>query len=138
MHFPNGASDDFAKLAGQLPKREGYFDLYVHSNNRGTVLAQLGADGKTVEVADMLTIEKTLKAAGWDGKQPIRLISCRAGDPALGKQAAAQQVADFFGVKVLAPTEDIVLFENGAYVITNKAKVTPTTTPTGTWNEFGK
>ncbi len=137
-HFPNGASDDFARLAGQIPNKEGYFDLYIHTNNKGTVLAQLGAGGKSTEVADMLAIEKTMKAAGWDGKQPIRLIGCRAGDPALGKRAAAQQVADFFNMKVLAPTEDIVLFENGIYVITNKVRVTPTTPSTGSWVGFGK
>jgi hypothetical protein len=84
------------------------------------------------------TIRGEVQAGGWDGKQPIRLIACRAGDPALGNQAAAKQVADFFGVKVLAPTEDIVLFENGQYVITNKARVTSTTPSTGTWMEFGK
>lgn len=79
-----------------------------------------------------------MKERKWDGKQPIRLIACRAGDPALGKQAAAQKVADFFGVKVLAPTEDIVLFEEGRFVITNAENVKPTTKSTGVWKEFEK
>jgi hypothetical protein len=117
-------------------KMPGYFDLYVHTNNGGTVFAQFAKDGKSFEVADMLMIEKTLKAAGWNGKEPIRLIACRAGDPALGRQAVAQQIADFFGVKVRAPTEDVVLFKQGAYVITNKRNVRPDTKSTGTWKEF--
>ncbi len=86
----------------------------------------------------MLALEKTLRSNGWNGQQPIRLIACRAGDPALGKRAAAQQLTDFLGVKVLAPTEDIVLFKSGKYVITNKKRVNEWTKSTGTWKEFGK
>jgi hypothetical protein len=136
-YFPNGASDGFARFAGRIPSEEGFFDLYVHSQGRGTSFAQLGVDG-TVEVADMLAIEQSLLGSGWKPGQPIRVVSCRVGDPALGNQAAAQELADFLDVVVKAPTQDIVLFEDGTYVITNLAKVTPQTPSTGSWQEFRK
>jgi hypothetical protein len=139
-HFPRvGPTDKFAQYAGRIPRREGYFDLYIHSMNRGSVLAQIGTDGAR-EVADMTVVRKALKDAGWDGKQPIRLISCSAGDPMLKKRSAAFKLAEELGVKVLAPTEDITLFSDGRFVITNlpEEDVFPWTLNTGRWAEFGK
>jgi pantothenate kinase len=98
---------------------------------------------KEKEAADLLTIEKTLKESGWKKGQPIRLISCRTGDPKLGKQAAAHKLSEFLETKVLAPTEDIILFDGGHYVITNELEdggkeITRFTKSTGTWKLFGK
>src|SRR5690242_19676055 len=98
-HFPHAANDWFARCAGRIPREEGFFDLYIHSWGRGIYFAQLGLDG-TVEVAEMTAIEQTLVEASWKPGDPVRVVSCRAGDPALGSRAAAQQLADFLGVVV--------------------------------------
>ena len=130
--FPSGVQDDFLNAAGRIPNEAGYFDLYVHSRNAGTSF------GKSVlESADLLDVEKALLATGWKPGQPIRVISCRVGDPALGSRAAAKQLSDLLEVKIKAPTEDIIIYKDGTYAITNGPDLGPgRTRSTGTWTTY--
>jgi hypothetical protein len=78
-----------------------------------------------------------LQNSGWQTGQPVRLFSCGAGNPALGANAPAQQLANILGVEVQAPTEAIHLFKNGEFVINDVNKAYQgVSKSTGTWLTF--
>lgn len=122
---PLAGEDRFMELAGQVPQEPGVFDLYHHSMSEGIYACE--GEG---EVVELLTLEMLLIKAGWKRGQPIRLFSCKAGDPKLGDRALGQKLADFLRVRVKAPTEDVVLDEGGKYTISNQD---PAVRNTGTW-----
>lgn len=96
--------------------------------------------GKSIDAsADALPQE--LAAAGWDGKEPIALVSCRAGAPnGFADERAAEQLARKLpGVWVVATSSDVLRDKNGNVLATNLVEDTATGRPVpdlqhpGTW-----
>jgi hypothetical protein len=101
----------FAKEVAEYAKNvkgvDGFTDVFVHGTR----------DGKAFSVlhnGDWVTLDHR-QLATWLGKQgvsgDIRLISCYSG--MLGTGGAAQDLANKLGVKVMAPTNVILVHPNG-------------------------
>jgi len=127
-----GGVGGYAAVGAELPKNPflenaplmeaepGYFDLASHSYAKGTQLLEAVENSNPLGIEG--SIEKALTAAGWVEGQPIRLLSCSAGDPALGTQAFGQKLSSYLRVEVMAPASDITVFGDGSFVIaTGKA-----------------
>ena len=103
---PVFADDAFGKLASNLPKKEGYYDVVIH-----------GAP-KTVsffgERTDARTIAKILKLRNDYSGGPIRLLSCSTGK---GEDCFAQRLANELGVVVEAPDDVIWARSDKTYTI---------------------
>lgn len=140
-YFPGGVDpeDLFIKYARRVPTEGNYFDFYVHAQRAeggGLAFSRLSAEGALEEVS-AADLAIAVHDSGWKSGEPVRLFSCGVGDPALGANCPAQQLADLLGVDVKAPTQAIHLFENGDYVINNAQNATQGVTKnTGTWKIF--
>ena len=98
---PNGAyllANDEAGIASAMTinPKPGYFDVVAHGSPEGF---SLKISGKWVDVTPK-TMGDAIRKAGYKGG-PIRLVACDTGQTAEG---AAQQIADYFGETVEAPT----------------------------------
>jgi filamentous hemagglutinin len=77
----------------KIPGEEGYFDVIGHGTP--TTVSGMSAD----EVEQIIR-----QQPAWQG-QDVRLLSCSTGGcPVEGGAPIAQQLADFLGVGVKAPT----------------------------------
>jgi hypothetical protein len=119
-----------------MAREPGFFDLAAHSFNEGTQL--LGAvEGRVPTGLSVLEVERLLLANGWKG-EPIRLISCNAGNPAAGARAFANQLSEYLRVPVKAPTTDITVFANGSYCITPREASFGQASIQNAWVTFGQ
>jgi hypothetical protein len=135
---PELPKNPFLKNAPNIPPKPGYFDLVGHSSHKGTQFLGEVTGIDVPEVLGMDEIRRQLVARGWKG-QPIRLISCNAGNPELGANAIGYKVSEEFGVVVEAPASDITVFENGSYVIApGEAKSPLDPSIPNPWTTYGK
>jgi hypothetical protein len=106
--------DNLSRWMNNIPLDPGFFDVGVHGapdsvayQFRGWLGSRNMANWRIfshLEVADLI------KASGWDGISPIRLLSCSTGKLAGG---FAQDLADTLGVVVQAPNEIFWVGKNG-------------------------
>ncbi|SMC89988.1 NAD:arginine ADP-ribosyltransferase [Kibdelosporangium aridum] len=90
---------------------------------------------------DNVSIKDTadiIRAAGWDGKQPILLVGCQTGAKADG---VASQLARELGGEVTAPTKDAWVDERGNLFASSsqhdpKRDFRPGWPPNGEWKTF--
>lgn len=103
---PVFTADTYGKLAGNIPKKEGYYDIVMH----GTP--------KTVEFfgerTDVKTIAEILRKREDYTGTPVRLLSCSTGK---GKDCFAQRLANELKVDVEAPDDIIWARSDRKYTI---------------------
>jgi len=101
--FSNNAVQlEALRSAKNLKAIEGYHDVVVH----GTPTSVLGDVGEKLTAKQLA--DNILSKGQWDGKEAIRLVSCRtAAGP------FAQQLANELGVPVLAPLDYIRVSNSG-------------------------
>ncbi|MCG8919554.1 hypothetical protein L6E12_27650 [Actinokineospora sp. PR83] len=111
------------------------FTVDVHGNERHPRIGE-----RELSVRDTADI---IRSSQWDGKQPVRLISCRAGAADGG---FAAELARELGVPVTAPTRDAWVddrgrvFSSSAHHLpdarTGQYRVGPGWPPNGEWRTF--
>jgi hypothetical protein len=63
-----------------------------------------------------------IRANGWDGKSPIRLLSCSTGKL---PDEFAQNLADTLGVLVKAPNDLLWVWQDGRYLVAPRDAMDP-------------
>ena len=99
----------------------------------------LGAvEGNAPSALGLDEVAAHLTSNGWQG-EPIRLISCSAGDPALGANAFGAKLSSYLNVPVMAPASDITVFSEGSFVIGPGEAASPLTPSIANpWTVFGR
>lgn len=116
----------FGAYASQAAPEEGYVGVIIHTSADRQKFS-VCQNGSWVEV-DHRALANWLKSKGYDGKTPVRLISCGAGGT---DSRLAQDLANKLGVEVKAPSDTIWADKNGNLTIG------PTKdSNTGHWNQF--
>ena len=117
--------DPLWENAGKITPIEGYQDIICHGDQFGFVWKN--ADG-IESIISANEFAQILKDSPVYNEGPIRLVACEAGaDGAV----AAQAVANYLGVDVMAPTDLVHVFPDGHMVIGPNEW-----TNTGTWRLF--
>ncbi len=103
----------------KIKPRNGEYVLSMHTNgDKGFFAGKYAVKSKRRELFFSLEeIKKELIDSGWDEKTPIRFYGCAAGKY---KDGPAQQLANFLGVKVYAPTTDVYVDSNGKALLEEK------------------
>lgn len=101
-------TDKFGNFASRAAPIPGYTDVVIHGNLTGFALTPTGELLTPQAVAQLIQT-----SADYTGGA-IRLISCSTGAPGA---TAAQALATELGVNVLAPTNTVWAFANGALVV---------------------
>lgn len=116
-------SDHRINLADDVPAARlepvygGYLDLIMHGDAFGT---QAAVNGQRVDFTLDQTAQLIQGSPAWDGKLPIRLMSCSTG-----QAEYSQDLADTIGVPVYAP-DDILAVGGGTKVVLHD----------GSWRRF--
>ena len=103
---PIFTDDAFGKLAANIPKKEGCYDVVIHGAPKAVSFFGERTDAKTI--AEILKQRKDYNGG------PIRLLSCSTGK---GKDCFAQRLANELGVVVEAPDDVIWARSDKTYTI---------------------
>ena len=115
-------NDPLWKNADNIKPIDGYQDIVCHGDKFSLVFKN--ADGIEVNVSVQEFSEILKNSPVYEGK-PIRLISCETGaDGAI----SAQYLANYLGVEVIAPTDIVYVYPDGAMKIGKN--------DTGYWKTF--
>ncbi|MBS2535787.1 hypothetical protein KGQ20_23780 [Catenulispora sp. NF23] len=103
-------ADPLTQMMQKIKPIEGYFDVGAHGYPDAIGYQFRGALDNAVERNDLKNwlnlshdnLANLIRNNGWDGKSPIRLLSCSTGKAADG---FAQNLANKLGVPVLAPND---------------------------------
>ncbi|WP_157263297.1 fibronectin type III domain-containing protein [Pedobacter sp. R20-19] len=107
--------DDATLAAAKWIKPEiGWYDVVVHGT-ADNFMVYAGDKWVSITHRDLL---KYLMSKGYNGKIPIRLISCNTG---IFPDAIGKNLANKLGLNVKAPKGLITVFKDGSYEITNNA-----------------
>lgn len=103
---PIFTDDTFGKMASNLPKKDGYYDVIMHGAPKTVQIFGERTDAKTV--AEILRNRKDYKG------EPIRLLSCSTGK---GEDCFAQRLANELQVPIEAPNDIIWARSDKTYTI---------------------
>jgi RHS repeat-associated protein len=107
--------DKALRYVFRFPPKAGFFDVGVHGTPNS--VAWKDAQGKWTDLTPA-ELAARLRAAGWNGTDPIRLNSCNAGrDP----EGFAQQLARETGVVVEAPNRTLWAGRDGSSSVVDRA-----------------
>ncbi|OHV04665.1 hypothetical protein BKN37_08830 [Mycobacterium talmoniae] len=135
--FFDPADTTMRSAAGDVRPVAGEFTIDVHGDARG-VLVWDGA-GAEHRMGARGFAEVIRNSTGWDGRSPIRLLSCDTGR---GSQPFAAELARELGVPVSAPDRPVWTFPDGREpVVTGfergpNGELTPRIPPDGRWHRF--
>lgn len=96
------------KVLDSIPKKEGFFDFAAHGTPNAIGYGTTVADMSARELANIIRRNKDYHG------QKVRLLSCSTGATDDG---FAQQLANALGVEVEAPTDILLVWPNGTYII---------------------
>ncbi|WP_422085935.1 filamentous hemagglutinin N-terminal domain-containing protein [Variovorax sp.] len=119
-----GTDQDTIKAAQWLKPEPGYYDVVIHGNADTAMVLR---NGVWVNVDQRALATYIGKQADYSGG-PVRLASCSTGSCSTGY---AQDLANKLGVPVMAPTDLLFVYPNGAVVIGPNAY-----SNTGSWQVF--
>ena len=102
-------NDLFIGYSKNLPRDGRYFDVVIHGNADNTGIQLPNKEWITYDGKELATLIRSTKS-GWNGKKPLRLITCSGGHC---EKSWAQDLASALQVKVAAPTEKVWLGPNG-------------------------
>jgi hypothetical protein len=118
--------DLFGKYAARAEPVDGYHDVIIHGSEH-----DFGASPSAWKHGENISHRVLARLLANDSTYtsgPIRLLSCSTGAE---NATAAQNLANKLGVDVLAPTDTLWAFPDGALVVGPLADL-----PTGEWTRF--
>ncbi|MDY0907606.1 fibronectin type III domain-containing protein [Pedobacter sp. CFBP9032] len=110
-----GADDATLAAARWIKPESGWYDIVVHGTPDNFMVNIGSGNWVSITHRDLL---KYLISKGYNGKIPIRLISCNTG---IFPDAIGKNLANKLGLAVKAPKGLITVFEDGTYKISNNA-----------------
>ena len=119
-----GNDQDTIKAAQWLKPEPGYYDVVIHGNAETAMVLR---NGVWVNVDQRALATYIGKQTDYSGG-PVRLASCSTGSCSTGY---AQDLANKLGTTVMAPTDLLFVYPNGAVIIGPNAY-----TNTGSWQLF--
>lgn len=128
--FINNWNKSLIERIRKIKEIDGYTDIFVHGDEYSVVYEineKIEINVSASEFAEVLRVSPHYKGGN------IRLISCKTG---AGRGIVPSFLAKEFGVDVIAPTEDVNIFEDGTMILSNKKNVAKTTIETGKWLRF--
>jgi RHS repeat-associated protein len=110
----NAAGDSMFTHAAKRQDKDanGQYDVVAHGTPDGVQVKR--PDGTTETVNDPGVLSETMGRDGWNGTDPIRLMSCNTGRKANG---FAQRLADHTRVPVTAPTKPVFFDSIGRHSV---------------------
>jgi hypothetical protein len=123
------ASDQkMIELVRQVPGVKGAFLVDLHGDAAGP-----WDPGDPLSRLSVSDVHDLLIAAGWDGKQPVVLMSCDTARSSYAADLAAE-----LGVRVIAPTERVWQIGDRIFICgIDPATGLPDLSKPGHWQEFG-
>ena len=115
--------DELLEYTARVEPLEGYQDVACHGSPYSFV--NIDADGKEINIPVAEFAKILENSPGFEPGKPIRLLACETGK---GEGLPAQYLADYFGVEVMAPDEELIVYPDGKIQIGYDA--------TGTWRVF--
>lgn len=115
--------DFFIAHSYNLSLERKYFDVIIHGNKDNTGIQLPDGSWITYDGAQLAELIRSTKA--WNGKKPIRLLACNAGEC---ERSYAQVVSDELDVDVAAPLHKVMLLPDGNFSIGAKP-APPATAP---------
>jgi len=114
--------EDLSRWISRVKPEPGFFDVAVHGEVDHVAYMFQGdvADAAARNAAKNWfnlshdNLANLIKNNGWDGKSPIRLLSCHTGEQAGG---LAQNLANKLGVPVKAPDNILWVWPHGKFVV---------------------
>jgi hypothetical protein len=120
-----------------IPPAPGFFDVGVHGDPNSVSYQFRGwlgsGNGANWSVFSHYDVANMIRASGWDGISPIRLLSCSTGKVPGG---FAQGLADTLGTVVWAPDEVLWVWKDGSHVIAPALAKRPDMTRIGSFIDF--
>ena len=107
-----GKDDPLYINAQKIKPIDGFDDFVCHATADNFLIY---SGGEEIQMSAQEYAEHIAASSSFHNK-PIRIISCQAGEKPDG---AAKQLATALGVKVMAPTEDVSVDEDGRTFVSN-------------------
>lgn len=108
-------STEFYERMSKVKPLPDYQDFGIHGDQDGYAFAYTDASGEDIGKWTQVSVREfaamILSNPDYRGG-PIRLLACSTGKHPDG---AAQQLANYLGVEVLAPNKDLYIFDDGTY-----------------------
>jgi RHS repeat-associated protein len=111
----NPMHDKALRYVFRFPPKNGFFDVGVHGTP--TSVAWKDPSGKWTSLTPA-ELAARIRAAGWNGTDPIRLNSCNAGR---NPDGFAAQLAKELGVPVEAPNRTLWAGRDGSHSVVDRA-----------------
>jgi hypothetical protein len=106
-----GTDKGMMKVVKWVKREEGWYDVIVHGNEESFWI--LDETGAWISV-NQRTMATYISRTGYNGKMPIRLLSCNSGKLPDG---IARNLSNKLGVTVKAPNNTLWVYESGEMVI---------------------
>lgn len=99
--------DGFISYGKYVRSQPGQFDVIIHGNPATVAVKRKGIwrDYTAPQLA------RLIRHGGWNGRDPVRMISCQTG---LGAEPIARKLARVLGVPVRAPAHYAFLYDDGS------------------------